>query len=121
MYLYKISILKQSRLGNGNIKDLISKMLHNWRTHYKNNIEYKATLSKLIIICLYVNGTYMLSSVSELNEMLKYYTHSLTFSETIPELITKTGYTSLSEITKLSKLLKITKEIVFYLIKKYLL
>lgn len=107
MYLYKISILKQDKLNNdNNMNDLIGKMLHNWRTHYKNETMYKATLSKLILLCLLESDTYILCTITELNEMLKYYTRNLKFSQKLPEIIRKIGYTSLFEVSKLCKLLK---------------
>ncbi|GAB5593845.1 hypothetical protein Unana1_08745 [Umbelopsis nana] len=102
MYLYKISVQTEDRSGAS--ADLISKLLHNWRTHNKNNLTYRATLAKVMLLCL--PGTYMLSTISELNEMLKYCNGGLKRQRNIADIVTKTGYTSLAEIEKLCKLLK---------------
>ncbi|CAO3675703.1 unnamed protein product [Umbelopsis vinacea] len=102
MYLYKISVQTEDKSGAG--ADLISKLLHNWRTHHKNNMMYGATLSKIILLCL--PGTYMLSTVTELTGMLKHCEHNLKCPPNIADIVTKTGYTSMAEIEKLSKVLK---------------
>lgn len=102
MYLYKISVQTEDKSGAA--ADLISKLLHNWRTHHKNNMMYGATLSKIILLCL--PGTYMLSTVTELTAMLKYCEHNLKCPPNIADIVTKTGYTSMAEIEKLSKVLK---------------
>ncbi|KAI8575569.1 hypothetical protein K450DRAFT_261281 [Umbelopsis ramanniana AG] len=103
MYLYKISV--QTSDHSGATADLIGKLLHNWRTHHKNNIAYRTTLARVILLCL--PGTYMLSSVNELTEMLKYCKNGYRSSPNVSDIVHKIGYTSLPEVEKLSKALKL--------------
>lgn len=106
MYLYKISTINTYKTDC--TSNLISKILHNWRTHHKSNILYRTTLSKIILLCLSGTSTYMLSSVTELNEMLKDCGNNLSKPQkNIAYIINKIGYTSLEEVTKLSNLFNI--------------
>jgi hypothetical protein len=99
MYLYKISVHTSSRSGAQ--ADLISKILHNWRTHYKTNVMYTATLAKIILACL--AGTYMKASVTELTKMLQYSEPPIRCPPNIVDIVTKNGYTSLAEVIKVAE------------------
>lgn len=128
MYLYKISVLiKEESWELPNIPyenceyhiiiDLIGKLLHNWRTHNRNNTLYKIILSKLIILCLLNFNTYILCSLTEFDDILKYCTVNPTFFskshdiQKVSIIINKIGYTSLDEILKLSKILKFNNKL----------
>jgi hypothetical protein len=104
MYLYKISVAISDH--SGATADLIGKLLHNWRTHHRNNIAYRTTLARVIILCL--PGTYMLSSVIELTEMLKHCQNGYKPPPNMPDIVHKIGFTSLTEVEKLSKALKLS-------------
>ncbi|KAI9285201.1 hypothetical protein BC943DRAFT_323792 [Umbelopsis sp. AD052] len=106
MYLYQISV--QTSDHSGATADLIGKLLHNWRTHHKNNIAYRTTLARVILLCL--TGTYMLSSVTELVEMLKYCQYGYKAPPNVSDIVHKIGYTSLPEVEKLSKILKLSNK-----------
>lgn len=103
MYLYKISAHTSNRSGANS--DLISKLLHNWRTHYRHNIKYTATLANILLLCL--PGTYMKATVTELTKMLQHYKPAAKSPPNIATIISKNGYTSLAEVEKLSKLFKL--------------
>lgn len=105
MYLYKIST--QTSHHSGETADLIAKLLHNWRTHNKNDNAYKSTLARVILLCL--PEAYMLSSVAELTEMLKDCQYGDKSQPNLTNIVNKIGYTSLSEVEKLSKALKLSK------------
>jgi hypothetical protein len=107
MYLYKISVRTVNHSGAP--ADLIGKLLHNWRTHHKNNMAYRSTLARVILLCL--PGTFMLSSVSELTEMLKHCQEGYKCPSNIADIVCKTGYTSLPEVDKLSKALKFSNNV----------
>lgn len=105
MYLYKISTHASDH--SGATADLIAKLLHNWRTHHKNDNAYKSTLARVILLCL--PEAYMLSSVTELTEMLKDCQYGYKSPPNVTDIVHKNGYTSLSEVEKLSKALKLSK------------
>ncbi|KAJ2960845.1 hypothetical protein NQZ79_g3821 [Umbelopsis isabellina] len=103
MYLYKISVHASNRSGADS--DLVSKLLHNWRTHYRHNIKYSATLANVLLFCL--PGTYMKATVTELTKMLQHFEPASKCPPNIATIVSKNGYTSLTEVEKLFKLLKL--------------
>ncbi|KAG2172416.1 hypothetical protein INT43_004958 [Umbelopsis isabellina] len=103
MYLYKISVHASNRSGADS--DLVSKILHNWRTHYRHNVKYTATLANILLFCL--PGTYMKATVTELTKMLQHFEPASKCPPNFATIISKNGYTSLAEVEKLSKTLKL--------------